>query len=51
MMENMSWDGSAAENIDKYQREVGVEKGYKNQINDNASINAKLGLRKGIKIR
>jgi len=27
IVENMSWDGTAAENIDKYQREVGVEKG------------------------
>jgi len=27
VVENMSWDGTAAENIDKYQREVGVEKG------------------------
>jgi hypothetical protein len=26
VVENMSWDGTAAENIDKYQREVGVEK-------------------------
>ena len=27
VVENMSWDGTAADNIDKYQREVGVEKG------------------------
>jgi len=27
VVENMSWDGTATENIDKYRREVGVEKG------------------------